>query len=62
MKELKKCVKGNRIIDISAAIQEYVERNGFSVVREYVGHGIGREMHEPPQIPNYRTKRKRTKA
>lgn len=49
-------VTGNRIIDISAAVQRYVERNGFSVVREYVGHGIGKEMHEPPQIPNYITR------
>lgn len=41
--------------DISSAIQEYAESNGFSVVREYVGHGIGTDMHEAPQIPNYRT-------
>ncbi len=53
---IKKAVKDNRIIDISVAIQEYVEQNGYSVVREYVGHGIGREMHEAPQIPNYRTR------
>ena len=46
-------VEGNRIRDISRAIQSYVEENGFSVVRDYVGHGIGREMHEEPQIPNY---------
>jgi len=44
---------GARIGDISAAIQSYVESRGFSVVREYVGHGIGREMHEDPQIPNF---------
>ena len=43
---------GARLGDISAAIQSYVESRGFSVVREYVGHGIGREMHEDPQIPN----------
>ncbi len=49
-------VSGNRIVDISAAVQRYAERNGFSVVREYVGHGIGREMHEAPQIPNYITR------
>jgi len=55
---IKKAVRGNRIVDISAAIQEYVEKNGYSVVREYVGHGIGREMHEAPQIPNYRTREK----
>jgi methionyl aminopeptidase len=53
---IKKAVIGNRIVDISAAVQERVEKDGFSVVREYVGHGIGREMHEPPQIPNYRTR------
>lgn len=44
---------GNRLSDISHAIQGWVEREGFSVVREYVGHGIGRQMHEPPAIPNY---------
>lgn len=44
---------GNRIGDISAAIQEYVESRGFSVIREYTGHGIGRDMHEDPQIPNF---------
>lgn len=44
---------GARLGDVSAAIQLYVERRGFSVVREYVGHGIGREMHEEPQIPNF---------
>lgn len=53
---IKNAVQGNRIIDISTAIQEYVEKNGYSVVREYVGHGIGTEMHEQPQIPNYRTR------
>jgi len=44
---------GNRIGDIGRAIQSYVESQGFSVVRNYVGHGIGRNMHEPPQVPNY---------
>jgi len=44
---------GARLGDISAAIQHYVESRGFSVVREYTGHGIGREMHEDPQIPNF---------
>lgn len=44
---------GNRVGDISAAVQQHVERNGFSVVREMVGHGIGREYHEEPQIPNF---------
>ena len=47
--------EGYRLSDISAAVQEYVEKNGFSVVREYVGHGIGRNMHEAPEIPNYGT-------
>lgn len=46
-------VPGARIRDISQAVQQVVEHNGFSVVREYVGHGIGTEMHEEPQIPNY---------
>lgn len=44
---------GNRLHDISHAIQQWVEANGFSVVREYVGHGIGRSLHEEPQIPNF---------
>src|SRR5207245_3064477 len=44
---------GNRVGDISHAVQEHAERNGFSVVRTLVGHGIGREMHEEPQVPNY---------
>ena len=45
--------KGNRIGDISHAIGEFVEKNGFSVVKEFQGHGIGRQMHEDPGIPNY---------
>jgi methionyl aminopeptidase len=44
---------GNRIGDIGGAVQAYVESQGYSVVRNYVGHGIGRNMHEPPQVPNY---------
>lgn len=44
---------GYRIGDISHAIQTYVEKNGFSVVREYVGHGVGAQMHEAPEVPNY---------
>ena len=44
---------GYRISDIGAAVQEYVEAHGFSVVRDYVGHGVGREMHEAPEVPNY---------
>ena len=50
---IKKAKPGNRISDISNAIQEYVEQNGFSVVREFQGHGIGSEMHEDPGVPNY---------
>ena len=46
-------VVGNRVTDISRAIQDYVESNGFSVVREFVGHGVGRTMHEEPQVPNF---------
>lgn len=48
-----KARSGAHLGDISAAIQQFVESRGFSVVREYVGHGIGRSMHEDPQIPNY---------
>ncbi|HSY44019.1 MAG TPA: type I methionyl aminopeptidase, partial [Candidatus Acidoferrum sp.] len=44
---------GNRVTDISRAVQEFVEGNGFSVVREFVGHGVGRAMHEEPQVPNF---------
>jgi methionyl aminopeptidase len=44
---------GNRLSDISHAVQQRVEADGFSVVRDYVGHGIGRDMHEEPQIPNF---------
>lgn len=47
---------GNRLGDISAAVQEHVEAAGFSVVRDYVGHGIGKSLHEDPQIPNYGTR------
>jgi methionyl aminopeptidase len=53
MKGIEQAVIGNRLSDISHAIQTYVEDNGFSVVRDYVGHGIGTSMHELPQIPNY---------
>jgi len=44
---------GNRLSDISNAVQVYVEKNGYSVVRDYVGHGIGTKMHEEPQVPNF---------
>ena len=50
---IKYAREGYRLSDISAAVQAYVEANGFSVVREYVGHGIGRRMHEPPEVPNF---------
>ena len=50
---IEKAVDGNRLYDISAAIQNHVESEKFSVVRSFVGHGIGRELHEDPQIPNF---------
>ncbi|MBI5057681.1 MAG: type I methionyl aminopeptidase [Nitrospirae bacterium] len=50
---IEKAVAGNRISDISSAIQTYVESQGLSIVRSFVGHGIGRELHEEPQIPNF---------
>jgi len=50
---IEQAVHGNRLYDIGAAIQKYVEKHAYSVVRIFVGHGIGRELHEDPQIPNY---------
>lgn len=50
---IARCRPGMRLYDISAAVQAVAEEAGFSVVREYVGHGIGRAMHEDPQVPNY---------
>jgi len=50
---IEKAVPGNRVGDISAAVQKVVEGGGFSVVRNFVGHGIGRNMHEEPQVPNF---------
>lgn len=50
---IAQAVAGKRVSDISRAIQNYVESNGFSVVREFVGHGVGRSMHEEPQVPNF---------
>ncbi len=47
------CLVGKRLHDVSRAIQEHVEANGFSVVRDFVGHGIGRRMHEEPPVPNF---------
>ena len=52
-KAVEQCRPGNRLGDVSHAVQEYVEAEGFSVVRSLVGHGIGRDMHEEPQIPNF---------
>ena len=50
---IDQAVAGRRVADISRAIQNHVEGNGFSVVREFVGHGVGRTMHEEPQVPNF---------
>ena len=50
---MESCSADRRIGDIGSAIQATVEKNGFSVVRDFVGHGIGRNLHEDPQIPNY---------
>ena len=50
---IENAIVGKRVSDISHAIQSHVEKSGFSVVRTFVGHGIGRELHEEPQIPNY---------
>ena len=52
-KGIEQAVAGNRVSDISKAIQSYVESHGFSVVRQFVGHGIGNALHEPPEIPNF---------
>lgn len=50
---IKQAVVGNRLTDISNAVQQHAESAGFSVVTEFVGHGIGRQLHEEPQVPNY---------
>lgn len=50
---IAQAVSGNRVTDISRAVQNYVEGNGFGIVREFVGHGVGRTMHEEPQVPNF---------
>lgn len=50
---MERAVAGNRLSDISSAVQGCVEKEGFSIVRSFVGHGIGRELHEEPQIPNF---------
>ncbi len=53
---IEQCVDGKRLRDVSRAVQEHVEDNGFSVVRDFVGHGIGRDMHEDPRVPNFVTR------
>jgi methionyl aminopeptidase len=50
---ISQCREGNRLFDIGHSVQKFVESNGFSVVREFVGHGIGRSLHEDPQVPNF---------
>ncbi|MDD3184685.1 MAG: type I methionyl aminopeptidase [Anaerostipes sp.] len=55
---IKAAKPGNHLFDISQGIQTYIEENGFSVVRDLVGHGIGTHLHEDPQIPNFKMKRK----
>lgn len=50
---VERMVPGNRLYDVSYAVQQHVEENGFSVVRDFCGHGIGQQMHEDPQVPNY---------
>ncbi len=50
---IEKMRPGNRLFDVSGAVQRHVEQNGFSVVRDFVGHGIGTRLHEEPQVPNY---------
>ena len=55
-KAIEQVKLGNTISDIGAAVQEFVEANGFSVVREFVGHGIGTKLHEEPQVPNFRSR------
>ena len=52
-KGIENAVIGNKLYDISKSIQDHVENNGFSIVRSYVGHGIGRNLHEDPQVPNF---------
>lgn len=55
---IQECRVGRRVFDIGYAVQNYVEANGFSVVREFVGHGIGKALHEDPQVPNFGPKGK----
>lgn len=53
---IEQAIENNRVHDISWAVQEYVESNGFSIVRELCGHGVGKKLHEEPSIPNFGTK------
>jgi len=58
---IKYATEGNRLSDISIAIQQFVEERGYSVVKDFVGHGIGRKLHEDPEVPNYYTGRRGTR-
>jgi methionyl aminopeptidase len=53
---IKAAVSGGHVHDISRAVQDHAERGGYSVVREFIGHGVGRKLHEPPDVPNYKPK------
>ena len=55
---IKRIKAGKKVGDVSSAVQEYVEKNGFSVIRKFVGHGIGRSLHLPPEVPNFGEKGK----
>ena len=59
---IAQAVAGNRVVDISRAIQKYVESHGYSIVREFVGHGVGRTVHEEPQVPNFVEQGKKSPA
>ncbi len=51
---ISRCLPGKRLADVCGAVEDYVKPRGFSIVRDFVGHGVGRDLHEEPQIPNYR--------
>lgn len=57
---IAQAVPGNRVVDVSRAVQRCVEGHGYSVVREFVGHGVGRTMHEDPQVPNFDERKKKS--
>ncbi len=61
LKGVEQAVEGNRLGDISFAVQHHAEEAGYSVVRELVGHGLGKELHEPPEVPNYGNRGQGTK-